>query len=70
MASRHSQHRWHVCLGDGAVHQVHGDHVVEEVGDPEYEIVVQDVEPLLHDVPGALLVDDPPDGAGEQGECT
>ena len=68
MASRHSQHRVHVCLGDGAVHQVHGDHVVEEVGDPEYEIVVQDVEPVVHDVPRAPPVDQPADGAGEHRE--
>ena len=68
MASKHSQHRLHVCLGDGAVHQVHGDHVVEEVGDPEYEIVVQDVEPVVHHVPRALPVDQPADGAGEHGE--
>ena len=68
MASKHSQHRLHVCLGDGAVHQVHGDHVVEEVGDPEYEIVVEDVEPVVHHVPRALPVDQPADGAGEHRE--
>ena len=55
-------------LVECGVDQVHRHAIVEEVGDPEDEIVVQDVEPLLHDVPGALTVDKKADTAGEDCE--
>ena len=49
---------------------VHGAQVVQEVRHCQDHEVVSDVEPVSHDVSSALLVDDPPDGAGEQGKRT
>ena len=56
-------------LVECGVDQIHRDTIVEEVGDPEDEIVVQDVESLLHDFPRALTVDKKSDAAGEDCEC-
>ena len=44
-------------LVECGVDQIHRNAIIEEVGDPEDEIVVQDVESLLHDVTRALTVD-------------
>jgi len=50
------------------VHQVHGPQVVEEVGHPEDEIVLEDVMSLVEDILPAPAEDVEAAGAGEDGE--
>ena len=49
---------------------VHGDQVIQEIRHGQHHEVVGDVEPVPHDVPCTLLVDEPSDSAGKQGERT
>ena len=54
----------------GAVDRVHRDQVVQEVRHPEGQVVVQNVESVLHDVSGALFIYQPTNDAGANSEGT
>ena len=47
---------------------IHRGQIIEEIGHCQHHEVVSDVEFVPHDVSRALLVDEPPDGAGQQSE--
>lgn len=53
-----------LVLVQSIVHQVHWYDIIEEVGDSEYQIVVKNIESVIGDVSGTLLIDKHSDGAG------
>ena len=60
---------FHQLLVKSIINQIHGYNIIEEVGDAKYQVVVKDKESVIHDIPCALLVDQPSNGASTKCKC-